>query len=431
MKRVGWMLLMMIAGAAAGFAQQEPVRPEEQVEEADPRDVRRPADERAASVNERILRGDRNQFGCFLGAYQAYSSNLFNSLELKQGGGITALFPSIFANYARGKSRFHADYSYGYRFYNNGKRDNADQHRLNLDYSVPLSKRVNLTLYDRLDDSPNDGGSLFNPSAPGDFVPGYAYTGEYLRAWQKVFRNDSAARLGFQVSRGGTLSLAGGYQVYKYDLQPNYDMSGAYGSASYTHRITKWLSISSSYTAHFTDTNSHHQNYQIQRVEVGNFEFSLSRTWKAHVAGGVDYSSGGYYGYGSRTTANLNAGISHSSRASTIALAYRRGMSTVFGQPGLYKTDTGVFSYVRRLNWRTSLQVNGNYQRGSDFNSSGKYEYYWATTSLQFGLRHDLVASANYSYINQKSSGLGSEYWDLGRYVVYVGVTYFWPVRQN
>jgi hypothetical protein len=432
MKTVTWLLLVIFGGAIAGLAQQEPVRPEEQeqVQEPDPRDVRRPSDYRVETVTDRILRGDKNRFGVSFGAYEAYSSNLFNSSTLQEGGAITALFPTIFANYARGKTRFHADYGYGYRFYNTGERPNTDNHTANISYEVPLSKRVKFSVYDHLAYGPNDMVFSFDPSAPGDFDPGYASPSEYLGAPQNILRNDGYASLGMQVSKGGSLSLAVGYQDYRYEVQSANDMNAVYASASYSHRFTSWLSISSGYSAYLTGTSSQYRNSQIQRVEVGNFEFSLSRTWKVNLAGGVDYSSGDAE-YNSLTQANVRAGLTRRARNNTFRLQYGRGLSTVFGQPGLYQTDTGTLSFVQSLSRRTSILAKGNYQRGAEQYGLGHYTYYWATTSLQFGLRNDIVVSANYSYRNQKSSQLGTDFWKFGGHYIYGGLVYFWPVRHN
>ncbi len=430
--RMASLSIALLVLLGTGVAQEEPYPIEPQQEEPDPRDVRRPATEDpASSVTDSNLRSRRNRYGVALGAYEAYSTNLYATSEGRQGDGMTVLSPRVFANFGSRRSRFHADYRYGYRFYNRFGDLNTDEHQLNLDYSALLAPRITFLAYERLDNSVNDSYSMYQTGFgfAGPVTPSLSSPFEFLRGRQKVLRNDSALGLGFQVARKGRLSVTTGYQTYRYNRESFAGMNGAYASVSYSHEIRSWLNVSSSYMTYFTDVDARYRDRQIHSVQVGNFSFKLSRSWRASFGGGVDYSNGGHE-YGWITTGSGGASLSRNSRSNTFSLAYRRGLSAYFGQPGIFASNYGTISFLQRISRKMSAQASGYYQRGNEYRGAGRLEYYGGIAGLEYGLRPDLVASINYSYRNQRTIGTEFTSWAFDRSVVYAGLTYLWPSRQ-
>jgi hypothetical protein len=431
MRKLVLVTTMLLGCVLPGWAQlQEPVRPEETQDEVDPRDVNvKRTPEAASSVTDRITRGSKNRFGLTAGAYEAYSTNLYNTGLNDTGGAITFLSSQVFTNFGNRRTRFHADYGLGYRMYTTSDRSDAADHQGMLTLDTKLTNAVTWSLYNSVSSMRNDYISYMGPVVPGagsPTSPDRVYVGEYVLQPQRTFHNNAATALAFQLGRSTMFKVTGGYQTVRYNLAREFNQNAFYGAAALSHRFSKWLSFSSSYTRYFAQSTRYFRDTQIQQLRVGELEFNLSRRWVARCAGGLEYAK--YVS--THLTGGADASLTHTSEKNRFQLSYRRGFTTLFGLPGVFMMNTGSIWFVQSLSRIVSFELRGDYQRGTYYENSGNLDFYDAAAALQVGLRHDLVASLNLAYRKQVTKRLSYGIWDFDRYIAYVGLQYFWSTGQ-
>lgn len=370
------------------------------------------------------LFGDRRRsFGFSLGAYQMYDSNLFFRRSGREDGFVTTIFPRVFFNAGRHRTRFHADYGTGYWLYNGRGGLNAAGHFGNFQFTRQLSRRISFHIADQLSSSPNEYGSFLSPivsSTPQ--VTGFS--NEVLVDRQRITRNIITGGLDFQVGRKGSLGIFGGYYLHRYRLRELHNADALQVGATYDHRITNWLYLSNSYHAYLNRVDEFFRDARIHRLQVGGLSFRLGKHWRLNASGGVEWAN---HLEENRLGESITAGIARNSRDNLILVGYQRGFTSAIGLSRVYRSDIVTAGFGQRISRWMGFRASSSYWRGSGQGTGNEIEYFLAQTGLDFLLRSDLVASIGGSYHNQASGAFASEPLNRERYLVVFGLQYLWP----
>jgi hypothetical protein len=383
-------------------------------------------DSRAArSFSNTIAWNERNRFGFSLGASEGRISDVYpNSVE-PHPSMLTAFSGGIFANFGRHKSQLHLDANAGYRMYHQQDgMDGADYYG-NLTYTYQANRKTRFRLSDIFSSALNDPfsslGTILRDT--NDWTPSPAYSVVFMP--QRLTQNGVKAEVGLDLTRSTHFGLFGSYDSYRYAKQEYSDTDGVQVGANLNQRITSWMFLASTYSTYLGKGDQRLRDYQIHRLEIGRFQFMLSRDMELFFSGGIEVADtlGDY-----RTQGMFRAGISRSSEKNVIYANYQRTMVTALGYSRILPSDMVTLGIGQRLTDRTSLRLSGAYLRSSDFDYSGLLTGYYARAQFEYALRSDFFASINYAFQYQKNTITtlpGIPHFD--RSVVFLSLQYAWP----
>ncbi len=387
-------------------------------------------DQQTESMSQRSFSGGvfadwRNPFGFSMGAYEIYVRDSYPTLSQRGSTMITSLYPQLFANFGRRRSKLHLNYGFGYGFENRDVSNDTQEHSANASYTYRVARKTSLEIRDFFFSSPNYYGSILRPiigEGGGQLTP--PFWGEAYRPGQRMLRNDLTASIDQQLSRKVSLGLFGTYHTYRYEQSSYYDGDGFSAGVRLSYQPKKWLSISSSYSRYLNRVDERFKDATINRVEIGEFDFRLSRAWRLRFSGGVEITD--YYG-STRTYGSWGGSLVRSSRYNTFSASYRHGLTSAIGLSRIYQSDILSLDFSQRISRRVALLVGSSYWRNRDL-VAGRYDYWLARSGLQFLLLRQLAAVVQYSYQYQTSRyETPADVVQVNRHLVYFGLQYFWP----
>jgi hypothetical protein len=198
--------------------------------------------------------------------------------------------------------------------------------------------------------------------------------------------------------------------------------------ANFDYRLTRWLSLTNTYTTYLTDSNPLYTDARIHRLEVGGFRFNLTKTWVLSAGGGVELAA---YQHQDYLSESVSAALGYGSKKSKLEISYHRGFYSILGLQGLFRSDSVNAIAARRITNGMAAKLLAAYNAGNQSGGSASIESISAGGALEFGLSRGLIASLNYSYQHQTSENY--IYYNLGlnRYIASVGIQYAWPNRRQ
>ena len=349
----------------------------------------------------------------------------------------TLLSARVFTNYTNGKSTLHLDYGAGYSFFPKRRNSLDDiEHDVNAAYVYRMGKKARFQIQDHLSSSSNDPlGNIFSlNSSYGRIFSGSSYY-DIIFTRQRYTRNTVTTALNTDATGKGTnVRLFGSYDNYWYgeqDSETNIlkDYYSATVGAGINQRITRWLSLGSSYTIQL---NNNLKESRTHRVEISNLQFDLSPNVEVHASGGLEITEDADVEIGYRMRVRARTGISYSTEARSLYANYSRTMMSVSGSRRLLPSDTVLIGLGQPITDRANLRMTGYYQRSSDFHFSGHLTAYQGQVSMEYLLGSGFVASVNYSrrYQENSISALaGIPYYERSTFTA--GLQYSWPSRRS
>ncbi len=405
--------------------QEQPGQEAEQGVQAPVQKPGQPVSQANFSLGDSIFQDVRNSFGFSLGAYEIYVRNAYPGYAPSYSTWATSFFPSVFTNVGKNRSRLHLSYGFGYGFDNKDTSVEQTQHAATAGYTFQLNRKTVVEVSDYFFYSPDYYTSLLRPILGPIYPIGPAPpTSEAFRTPQKILRNGLRAGIDRQLGSKLSLGLFASYLIYRYETDRAYDGSGAWAGVRFGYRATKWLRVSVSYSAAVTKASAGNPGYSIQNVEIGEFEFDIGKAWKASLAGGMSITE---YSYRTRMIASARADLTRTSRYNTLSFGYRRGFTYSVGMSQVYQSDIFTVGFGQWLARRLSMQLGASYWHNRSL-AAGGYDALLGRAGLQFMLRPDLVASANYGYQYQRNWSSGpAEVIPMNRQLVYLGLQYVFP----
>lgn len=385
----------------------------------------------------------RNNFGFSLSAQEGYYSS-DNSTGItdsdsswSRSSSATSLSASVFTNYASGKSAMHLDYGAGYSFYpDRQKSADSINHSVSASYMYRMSDRASFRLRDQFTSTSKDPfGDVFSINSSFGRISSGSYYFDAIFSPYRYNRNTVTATVNSDITGKGTnVSGYGSYENYWYGEQNEEtgvfkDYYSARVGIGINQRITSWLSLGSTYSVQFNDDL---KDSQVNRLEIGNFQFSLSENVEIHVSGGLEFTDTSYGEEGYKTNVLARAGISYSIQRSRLYAEYARTTMSSGGFGRRLPSDTFSIGLGQPIGDRVNLRLIGYYQRSSDFYDSGNLSAYQTQAAIEYLIAPGLAASANYTYRYQKnsiSSLHGIPHAD--RSTISGGLQYTWPSRRS
>jgi hypothetical protein len=392
-----------------------------------------PADEKsesggslgAQSIVDDVFQSTQNLLGFSVGVNETYTSQIFSNNLDKRVSGVTSVTPRAFINLGKRKSILHLDFGAGYRHYNGRKEFNVWDYYGSAQYSLTFSKRVSLSIFDKVTSSYNDAGSMVSQYSPMNIDN--VFSNELLYDRQRITRNTLNARLNYLMTRKASLGIYGSYELYDFQQVILINSSAAQAGVDFSYEICKWVSLSSNYSAYLNNVDEQFRDTRIHSLQFGGLDFRIARSWSIWGRGGLDYSE-------NQGTNNfhesINAGIGYSSKANSLGINYQRGFTSAIGVSRLLSSDIISAQLGRRMTRWMNTRLNSSYYRSRD-QSSGLLETLAGGCGLEFALTSNIITSMNYTYQNQKYSNFSFPGARINRYIANVSVQYFWPSRKR
>jgi hypothetical protein len=380
------------------------------------------------SFADDVFRSSKNHWGFSLNAYEAYSTDTVPQAQGFGDATITSLASNIFFNLGKRKSKFHLGFGSGYRLYQHHKDLNGWDYSGNAQYSLQFSKKTSFQISNMFSSSANDLASSLSiyPSIRNDYPS--ASSEVLFNDRQRIVRDSMSAGFSFQLSRRARLGLSTGYDLYGYSQTSLTDTNAVRATVDFGYKLAKWLSFSSSYSDYLNKVDDFHQGAQIHRLQIGGFDFNLTRFWRIWTSGGIDFSD---YQGNKNLQENVNAGIGYSSRNISLRTTYQRGLTSASGLSRLMQSDSINASFGYRISRRVSTSLQSYYSRSRDSLSTGTLKTIAGNAGLEFALRNDLSLSLNSSYQNQQQHNFSYGYLQVNRFSAYISLQYVWPSRRR
>jgi len=160
------------------------------------------------------------------------------------------------------------------------------------------------------------------------------------------------------------------YQKFDYPNKEFVDADGVQAGIDVEHRLTRWLYLSSGYSAYLNKLDERLRDTQIHRVRLVALHYRPRRVWDIYVSGGAEYTdSMGYH----RWNEYINAGIERRLRFNTLFLTYQRSFTLPMGlylgsyPATLLTSDTATAGMNQALHRRINLQIASSYLRSEGF----------------------------------------------------------------
>lgn len=417
------LLTMLVLGSTA--AAQEPAQDAQEVK--DQTKVAPSAPQGAKSLVDDVMENIRQRFGFSLGIHGLYESKIFNGGPQQNASTAAAFSVRVYGNLGRRRSRFHFNYGLGYRFQaNNVRTIDSSNHYGNVQYSLQLSRRTTLQISDQISSSPYAFGGFLQPVlGPGG--PTQGFSTEVFLGRQRFTRNACAGTLSFATPKNH-FSIISDYQFYRFRSVTDVNVHAVQLGATYERDITRWLSLSSGYSAYLNNVDARFRDARIHRLQVGGMNFKLGRNWQLSAVGGIELANTSGT---NRWGGSANAQLSWHTRASTLVVTYDRGFNSAVGLARVLQSQTATLACGSRLTQWMNLQLSASYVRGAAFLDAGALRYYIAHAGLGFALSSNLVASLSCFYQNQHGQNLVAVPQTSAGYVGSVGLQYLFPGRRR
>jgi hypothetical protein len=369
-----------------------------------------------------VFQNVRNRWGFSLSAYEAYSNDISRSSGPRESDSITAFIPRTFFNFGKHKSQFHIDVGAGYRRYNKHEDLSSWDYYGGAQYSYSLSKKSSLQVADQFTSSYNDSWSFVSIYSPINYNPNFS--NEVLFNRQRITRNSLTGTFGYRMSKRSRLGVFGSYNLYKYAERTLGNANAFQAGANFDFRITDWLYLTNSYSVYLNRVDERFRDARIHNLQIGGFDFHLSRSWRLWAGGGISVSD---YEGENRLGESVSAGIGYTSINTLFNVTYQRGFTSAIGLSELLFSDVVSASYGYRLTRWMSANLQSYYYRSSELDRHGLLETFSGGGGLQFALRRNLVASISSYYQNQRTHDFSVQGLGLNRFSAYVGLQYMWP----
>jgi hypothetical protein len=234
-------------------------------------------------------------------------------------------------------------------------------------------------------------------------------------------------RLDFKISRKAQMRIFGGYDLYSYEEKSITDTNAMRAGAEFEYNLAKWISFSSGYNAYINKVDDSKRDIQIHRFS-NRLNLVLSRSWRAWMGGGVDFSD--YYGM-NHLEGTFDSGISYTEKAASLSAAYKRSFTSASGISRLMQSDTVTGELGYRVTPRMSARFFSYYTKSKESLSSGLIKTLAGNAGLEYSVRNDLFLSFNASYQNQRQLNFYYGRLQVNRFSAYAGLQYVWPSRRR
>jgi hypothetical protein len=379
----------------------------------------------AQTFENDVFLNRRNHLGFSLSAYQTYASALYEDDQHGDSAGITAFAVRTFLNIGRRKSQFHIDLSAGYRHYNSvGNLDTWDYNG-NVSYSLQCSKRASFHLKEQFTSSYNDSWSFLSLYSPISHYPNSS--NEVIFNRQRINRNALTAEFDFRLNRKVQFGFFGADHYYDFSRNTLGAANAYEAGTSINFQITKWLQLTSKYSAYLNRVDDHLSDARIHRLQLGGLDYRLTHSWRIWAGSGVEISS--HLGE-NRASESIDAGIGYDSHNTSFSVTYQRGFTSAIGLSKLLKSDVvSALLGCRIASWmRASLQ--SYYYRSSELGARGLLRTFSSEAGLEFAISRNIIASMNGFYQNQNTRNFSTQGLGINRITGYIGLQYSWPSRS-
>jgi hypothetical protein len=371
-----------------------------------------------------VFQNSRNPWGLSLSLYGAYTTETSPDNEQDISSGIGAFMFRIFSNFGKRKSKLHLNAGTGYRRYVQYHDLDSWDYSGNARYSYEFSRKTRFSLSDQFNSSYNDAWSFLSMGSSIPYNPNFA--NEVLFNLQRINRNSLHGEISHQLTRKAHFEIFGQHSWYDYSEDTLANSNTIEVGGRFGYRFTDWLSLSSSYSTYLYVSETENTGVQVHRLQVGQFDFGLTKSWRIWIGGGLDYShSSGQ----NRFHENINAGIGYTSQRALFTVTYQRGFSSAIGINDLFSSDVFAASYGYRMTSWMRSNIEAYHYRNLGQNG-GALKTFTGGGSLEFALQGNLSLTINAFYQNQQPQDFSVEGLELNRFNGYVGLQYVWPGRR-
>src|SRR5262249_24907367 len=162
----------------------------------------------------------------------------------------------------------------------------------------------------------------------------------------------------------------------------------------------KWVFLSTSYSAYHNFGNSRFSKVDIHRLQLAGFRFRLWRAIEWFSSGGVQYGR-----KDRRLAADIESGLTATTKTTSLSLRYHRGLSTVVGVAAVLPGDEASVLLTLTFSSRVSIDSQLFYVRATT-SSSASLENMAAGVGLDVKLQSNLVSTIRYRRFFQQSQNL-------------------------
>jgi hypothetical protein len=372
-----------------------------------------------------VFQNSRNPWGFSLSVYGAYTNETSSDNEQDIASGIGAFRFKVFSNFGKRKSKLHLDAGTGYRRYVQHHALDSWDYNGNAHYSYEFSRETRFSLSDQFNSSYNDAWSFLSMGSSIPYNPNFS--NEVLFNLQRINRNTLHGEISHQLTRKAQFAIFGQHSWFDYSEDTLANANTIEVGGRFGYRFTDWLSLSSRYSTYLYRAETENTGVQVHRLQVGQFDFGLTRSWRIWIGGGLDYS---YFGGQNRFHENINAGIDYTSQRALFTVTYQRGFTSAIGINELLSSDVVAANYGYRITSWMHSNIEAYYYRNSE-QSGGILETISGGGSLEFALQGNLSLTVNAFYQNQQPQDFSVEGLKLNRFSGYVGIQYVWPARRR
>jgi hypothetical protein len=372
-----------------------------------------------------VFRNSMNPWGFSLSVYGAYTSETSSDNEQDIASGIAAFRFRVFSNFGKRKSKLHLDAGTGYRRYFQYQDLDSWDYNGNAHYSYEFSRKTRFSLSDQFNSSYNDAWSFLSMGSSIPYSPNLS--NEVLFNLQRINRNSLHGEISHQLSRKAQLGIFGQHSWYDYSEDTLANANTIEVGGRFGYRFTDWLSLSSHYSIYFYLSETDNTDVQVHRLQVGQFDFGLTKSWRIWFGGGLDYS---YSNGQNRFHENINAGIDYTSQRALFTVTYQRGFSSAIGIGELLSSDVVAANYGYRMTSWMRSNIEAYYYRNLG-QGGGILKTFSGGGGLEFALMKNISLTMNAFYQNQQPQDFSVEGLELNRFSGYVGIQYVWPGRSE
>ncbi|MBZ5538253.1 MAG: hypothetical protein LAO31_20055 [Acidobacteriia bacterium] len=367
----------------------------------------------------------RNNATLSFGISEAYDSDVFGTINARQGDSYTLLYPRFFANVERATVQLTFNYAGGYRFYNKFTDLNTAMHNGGIEFRYQPSTRSVFFVADRMSYFPLDiqvaGGQVLLPGTGSEVPPPVVLFNN-----KPVFRNMFEGYWNYLLSGQTSIRLSGTYSPIRYPDLPRQDSDGYTAGFELNHRLTPKFAFTTEYNFLYSRFDNIFSSLSTHRTGIG-FTYDVRPSFSVFASGGPEMTTN--LGV-SRVDFYARGGVRRTAQAATFTVQYEQSVQNYSGLAAPLASQSVGFDISRSFAGRFVVGAGGLYFWSHALGTSAD-----SLNGLQVGprmiykVKPNMSFTVNYSYIKQTGSSLALALGppSLSRHLVNFGFEYRLP----
>jgi len=198
----------------------------------------------------------------------------------------------------------------------------------------------------------------------------------------------------------------------------------------FSHKINRWVSITSNYSSFISGSDERFRDSRIHRIQASGLELNLNRNWNLKLSGGADILEGS--GYSPKIKGSYFGMLSRDSRMNSLFVTCNSQYESALSVLRILKSDSIGTGWARKLGRKVNAQLSAHYIHSKDVLQTGKLESIGILAGVEYEIRRSVILKTNYGYQKQNNSIVGiSDDVNLDRQLANIGLQFFWPSSRR